>query len=191
MTPGSTRKPEVPLQQRYKSMRILIVYFSRTGHTKRLAERLARELGTSSTAITERRSRRGFFGYQRSLIEAVTGRDATIDKLRNQPREHDLVLIGTPIWGWHLSSPVRAFARQHAKALRHVAFFCTMGGSGDRIAFAELQRLVGHRPLATLALTEHELTSMSTGEVKAKIDRFVSRLLAHASEAKSPERKAA
>jgi menaquinone-dependent protoporphyrinogen IX oxidase len=160
-------------------MKVLVVYYSRTGRTKRLAERLATELGGSTVAITERKDRAGLFGYQRSLFEAVTGRDATIEPLRRQPAEYDLVLIGTPIWGWHLSSPVRAFANRHGKGLKRVAFFCTMGGSGDRSAFDELARITGKRPEAVLALTEAEMAQPGQADLRAKVERFVSRLRPH------------
>jgi flavodoxin len=160
-------------------MKVLVAYFSRSGRTKRVAERLARELGGSAMAIGERGSRRGLFGYQRSLFEAVTGCEAKIEPPRKASRDFDLMLIGTPIWGWRLSSPVRAFARRYGKGCQRVAFFCTMGGSGDRAAFAELERLVGRRPEAVLALTEAEVADMSRPEVRAKLDRFVNRLLPH------------
>jgi len=161
---------------KHSVMKILIVYFSRTGHTRRLADRLARELGATTAHITEARSRRGLLGYQRSLYEAVVGSEPQIMPLSRQPSDYDLVLIGTPIWGWHLSSPVRSFARQHAKAIRRTAFFCTMGGSGDRRAFAELARLLGRKPEAVLAITEAELKAMASAETKAKIQSFVRRL---------------
>ena len=159
-------------------MKTLVVYFSRTGHTRRVAEGLARALEGNTGAIRERRSRSGFFGYQRSLFEAVTGRDAAIDPAHPSPVGYDLVLIGTPVWGWRLSSPVRAYARRHAKRIRRCAFFCTMGGSGDRRAFAELEALLGRRPEATLALTEDEVARIDGDAVGAKITRFVERLRA-------------
>lgn len=165
-------------------MRVLVVYFSRTGHTRRLAERLARLLDAPAEAIREPGTRLGFFGYQRSLFEAVSGRDARIGPLRRDPADFDLVLIGTPVWGWHLSSPVRAFARQWCRRLPRVAFFCTMGGSGERAAFDELRRLVGRRPMAELALDEHEVGRMGTSQVKSRIDRFV--LALHEPSASAP-----
>lgn len=157
-------------------MKVLVVYYSRTGHTRRLAERLARELRGSAMPITEPRSRLGFLGYQRSLFEAVAGRDATIDPPRRDPRDYDLVLIGTPVWGWSLSSPVRAFARQWGRKLKQVGFFCTMGSGGDRGAFDELRRLIGHAPLAELALTDRELPLLNKGETRNRVDRFLHRL---------------
>lgn len=164
-------------------MKILVVYFSRTGHTRRLAERLARELDATPMAIAETGSRLGFLGYWRSLFEAVAGRGAEIEKARRDPAEFDLVVVGTPIWGWNLSSPVRAFMRSHARSMPRAAFFCTMGGSGDRVAFEELQRLLGRAPEATLALTQAEVAHLGRADVKAKIARFVAPL-------RAPEKRA-
>ena len=155
---------------------VLVVYYSRTGHTRRLAERLAQAFGGRPRAIHESRSRRGASGYLRSLLEAVGGRDGPIDPMHPWPEGRGLVLIGTPVWGWSLSSPVRAFARRHAKRIRHVAFFCTMGGAGDRQAFAELERLLGRRPEATLALTEREVAGMGGEGVRRRIEQFVAAL---------------
>lgn len=154
----------------------MVVYFSRTGRTRTLAQRLAAEFGTKAEPIREERSRQGFLGYQRSLLEAVMGRDADIDPRRPAPTGRDLVLLGTPIWGWHPSSPVRAFMRLHAKHMHRVAFFCTMGGSGDYIAFSELEGILGRRPEATLALTEREMKAIDSDSVRAKIDEFVKSL---------------
>lgn len=158
-------------------MRILVVYFSRTGHTRRLAVRLARQLGATTAAITEAHSRRGLLGYQRSLYEATFHCEPEIDPLTRQPRDYDLVVIGTPVWGWQLASPVRSFARRYARSIRRTAFFCTMGGSGDRRAFAELGRVLGRRPEAVLALTEAELHSMLAPATRAKVAAFTRRLL--------------
>ena len=150
-------------------MRTLIVYFSRTGYTKRIAESIAKEMHATLLPITETRSRLGFIGYQRCVLEAAFGFNAKIDKAAIDPKSFDLVLLGTPIWGWHLASPVRAFARQHAQAIGSCGFFCTMGGSGASAAFTELQEIIGHAPLATLALTDREVDS---GAAAAKVEHL-------------------
>jgi menaquinone-dependent protoporphyrinogen IX oxidase len=154
-------------------MKILIVHFSRTGYTRGVADRLAELLHGTSLPITEAGSRLGFLGYQRCLVEAVFGIDAAIEGPAVHPARFDLVVLGTPIWGWHLSSPVRTFARRHAPSIRRCAFFCTMGGSGASTAFAELERLVGRAPEATLALTDREIDS---GAAVAKIESFAAAL---------------
>lgn len=157
-------------------MKVLVVYFSRTGATRRLAERLARELGGTAMAIAETRARRGLLGYQRSLFEAVSGFSPPIEPPPHDPSEFDLVLIGTPVWGWRPSSPVRAFMRRWGRKLRRVALSCTMGRSGDRRTFDELRRLLGRPPVAELALTAHEVAALASPPVRVKVDRFVKRL---------------
>jgi flavodoxin len=154
-------------------VKTLVVYFSRTGHTRRVAEQLAVALGATLCPITEARSREGVFGYLRSLTEAAFGLDGPIGKSTHDPAQFDLVVIGTPIWGWHLSSPVRAFVRRHHAAIRPCAFFCTMGGSGSNAAFAELSKLVGLAPLATLAVTDNDI---DRGRAAPKVERFVAAL---------------
>lgn len=158
-------------------MKILVVYYSRTGHTRLLADRLVRELGATPAAIVESRDRPAVLGYPRSVFEAISGRAAPIEPLRRHPSHYDLVLVGTPVWCRHVASPVRAFARQYARSVRRTAFFCTLGGSGDREAFDELRRLMGRAPLAELALPEADLQRLGRADVRFKIRRFVDRLL--------------
>jgi Flavodoxin len=152
---------------------VLVIYFSRTGNTRRVAEQLALELGGQACAITEATSRQGFIGYSRCLWDSLLRRDAAINPLACKPAQAELVVIGTPIWAWHLASPVRSFVRRHRVDIKRCAFFCTMGGSGSEAAFDELCTLTSQLPLATLALTDLEVT---TGTGQAKVNAFVASL---------------
>lgn len=153
--------------------RILVAYFSHSGYTRKVAERIARELGAELSAIEETTPGSGIFWYLRAAWEAMRERDAAIAGPVPELGEFDLVVIGSPVWAAHLSSPVRAFAHQHGSRIRRVAFFSTMGGRGAAQAFADLERLVGRAPVATLALTDAEIDS---GAADAKIERFAESL---------------
>lgn len=153
--------------------RTVIAYYTRTGCTQRVATRLAGLLDAQLLQIEEPRSRLGPLGYMRSCYEAARRRAPRIEPTGIDLRRADLLVIGTPIWCWHLSSPVRSFAQREGRAARHVAFFCTMGGAGHRGAFDELQSLVGQEPVATLALTDAEIDSAAG---TAKIEAFVQSL---------------
>lgn len=158
-------------------MKILVTYFSRSGYTRRAAEELARVLNAQLAPIEEMRPRDGLLGYWRSLIEALRGRDTTIRAARAEPGDFDLVLIGTPVWASHPSSPARAFARRYGPRIKRAALFCTLGGRGAQSALDELARLVGAKPVATLALTDRELDSEAGHE---KLARFASTVRAEA-----------
>jgi flavodoxin len=142
-------------------MKPLIAFHSRTGYTRRVAETLAGDCNAVVDEILPVRDRNGFVGYLCCALEARGGRAPAIMPARRDPREHELVIIGTPIWAWSLSSPVRSYLREHGRNLRRVAFFCTMGGAGAENAFSEMCDLCGRTPVATLALTDRQIDARS------------------------------
>lgn len=150
-------------------MNVLVVYFSRSGHTETVARKLADALHADVEPITDKKSRSGILGYIRSGFEAATRRLPDIEPPVHELSSYDLVVIGTPIWNASVSSPVRAFLERNRRNLKRVAFFCTMGGSGSERAFREMERAAGMRPADVLVLRERDLR----GDYGRKIDRFV------------------
>lgn len=150
--------------------KILVVYFSRTGYTRKVAEEIASRCGADLEAIEDLRSRAGLFGYLRSGREALRKQPADIRPAARNPSDYDLVVLGTPVWAGHVSSPMRAYLAAHGSALEQVAFFCTLGGSGAEAAFADMADLGRREPLASLALNDREL---KRGGYADKLDRFL------------------
>lgn len=148
--------------------KILVVFYSRTGTTRRVATALAATLGGSIEEIAEARGRGGFLGYLRSVIEARRGKLPDIMPARNDPSSFDLVVIGTPVWAWSLSSPVRAYLTANRDRLPAVAFFCTLGGKGSETAFAQMQGIAGKSPRATCAILARDVASGREGTQLAK-----------------------
>lgn len=134
--------------------RILVVYYSRTGHTDIVAGRLAARCHADIERIEESVSREGLVGYLRSAVAATLGLHPSIKRGPHRPGDYDLVIVGTPVWFWSVSSPVRNWLHRHHRALNNVAVFCTCGGSGHAKALDDLERLCGHAALAKLVLTE-------------------------------------
>jgi flavodoxin len=152
----------------------LVIYFSRTGRTRRIALEIARALDAESEQIEESRSRLGFFGYWRSGREAYRELPAPIAPCTHDPASYELVVLGTPIWAGKMSSPLRAYIDAHAGSFRRVAFFCTHGGSSAAHVFAAIAALCGAQPAATLAVTEREIKADAYAE---KLQQFVARLV--------------
>jgi hypothetical protein len=78
------------------------------------------------------------------------------------------VVIGTPVWAWSVSSPVRAYLTANKGRLPAVAFFCTLGGKGSETAFGQMQEIVGKPPRATCAITARDVASGGEGALIAK-----------------------
>lgn len=164
-------------------VRILIVFYSRTGTTGRVAEQLAAALHAPLLAIEEPHGRRGLSGYLRSAREAARRILPPILPPALDPADFDLVILGTPVWVGHVASPMRSFLQGYRSTLRHVAFFCTCGGRGAERAFLDMQHLTGRPPEATLALTAADLR---TGKTGAAVAAFAARLAAPGPAAAAP-----
>lgn len=147
---------------------ILVIFYSRTGNTRKVAQEIAKQLNCPIEEIFDTKDRSGVRGY----ISA--GRDATLKNLtelkpiKHNPAEYDMIIAGTPVWGWGVSTPIRTYLENNKKDFKNMAFFCTMGGSGGDRAFKQMEEICGTKPLATLALLAKEITG--NGLAKKIID---------------------
>lgn len=152
----------------------LVVFHSRSGHTRRVAQALASRLAADLDEIVPLQPHADDrIGYAQCTLEAMAALTPAIVPPAKDPSRYGLVIIGTPTWFWSVSSPVRTWLVQQQAALgkTRVAFFCTMGGSGAPIVFSRMGALVEREPEATLALTQaqvqHGATRAIDGFVKA------------------------
>jgi len=137
-------------------MKSLVVYYSRTGVTRKVAAEIAGALGSDIEEIVDQKDRRGIWGW------FMAGRDATLKKLVNidpnkrDPSNYDLVVIGTPVWAWTMTPAIRAYIAANSAHFKKVAFFLTMGGACGK-TFKTMEDLCGKKPLAVLDLKETEV----------------------------------
>jgi flavodoxin len=144
---------------RMAESRTLIVYYSRSGTTRKVAKSLSALLHCEIEKIVEAKERSGVLGYLRSAMEAGRKRPSSIIPPKMDPASYDLVIVGTPVWAWSVSSPVRAYLMAYRARLPDVAFFCTFGARGGESAFAEMETIVGKAPRACCALKAGDVTS--------------------------------
>jgi hypothetical protein len=153
----------------------IVTFYSLGGNTRRLATEAARRLGCPLMEIRDTRSRHGAFGYLRSGFEALSRRCPEIQPIEGNVADFGLLIIGTPVWVGHLSSPVRSFLTLHRPRIRTLAAFCTMGGRDPVSTFADIASAAGQAPIATLAMSERD---WNTPEFEGKLNAFVAALAA-------------
>ena len=153
----------------------LVVYFSRTGYTRRIAEDVARAIGADCEAIREPAPRTGFLGYWRSAREAWREATIEIEASSRNPRDYALVVLGTPVWAGNVSSPLRAYIARHKRDFGRVALFCTQGGSGAQKVLQRMAELCDQRPVATAFFADAEI---DRGLYTGKLDAFAAALAA-------------
>lgn len=160
--------------------RYLIAYYSRTGHTRKVATALAGTLGADFEEIRENRERAGIWNYLRSGYDALTGRLPELQPGTHDPSQYDLVLLGTPVWAGRPSTPMQAYVAANRGKFRQAAFFVTLGGSGAERTFNRLATATAMQPVATLAITE---TQMKSGAWTADMEMFAETVRGIASKA--------
>lgn len=153
--------------------KILVAYYSQTGHTRQIAEETASALGADVDEIRDAGGAREWPRSPGLLWKIVAKRPAEIAPAGKRPEDYDLVVIGTPIWMFRLSPPVRAFLRLNGASFAQVAFFCTEGGAGGERAFGEMARIVGKEPVAKLIVTEPDLEVAKHSD---RLDAFVAKI---------------
>ncbi len=140
--------------------RVLVVCYSWTGHTLKLARAIAQALAPASAdleVLHDVRPRNGWRDYLRSALEALRHRPADIVEPTHRSGPYDLVVVGTPVWAGNVASPVRNYLQQRHGRLPRLALFCTCGGSSQEKVLNDMATLAGTAPQATLALTEAQL----------------------------------
>ncbi len=151
----------------------LIIYYSLSGHTAVLAEALARESGWTLARIEDPWKRTGALGYLRSSLAAILRLKPNIQYTGPQPSSFDLVVLGGPVWVGMMASPLLTFAVNHQQTFKSLALFCTYGGHGSDHAMQALARACGKPPIATLAVTQAQL---SAGTYASAMTTFITTL---------------
>lgn len=160
-------------------MKVLVVCYSRTGNTRKVAQAIADALRPQGEVtleeIVDRKNRKGFLGWLGAGKDATLKKATPIEPLKAEVTGHDLVIVGTPVWAFTAASPVRTFLQERGGDIARPAFFCTMGGSGAPGAFAAMEELCGKAPAATLALNEKEFKDAEV--LRDKVRDFVAALV--------------
>lgn len=148
-------------------MKTLVVYYSRSGSTRKVAEELKAHLGADIEEITEPKGRGGPLGWLKSGRESTNGAVVPIDAPRADPSAYELVVVGTPTWAGNVSSPVRSYLANMRDKLSRVAFFCSMDGNSGE-TFRTMEGLACKQPVATAEITSADVKTGTVYKEKAK-----------------------
>lgn len=157
-------------------MKTLVVYYSRTGVTKKVAEILSVKLKADLAEVVDLQDRSGAIGYLKAGRDASLKRLTQIKPIVKNLADYSLVLIGTPVWAWTMSTPIRTFLTENKNKLSNVAFFCTMGGSGDDKTFLQMAAIINKQSKAELCLLTRNVVH---GNFEEKISNFLEKLYAN------------
>jgi len=105
----------------------LVVYYSRTGNAKFVAETIASELGSDIEEIVDLKKRAGKLGWMSAGRDSMQEKETKIAPTKIVPTGYDLIVIGTPIWAWRPTPAIRTYIVNNDFSGKKVALFFTIG----------------------------------------------------------------
>lgn len=129
--------------QSVSSKKMLVVYLSRTGNTKALAEIIGTSTGGGLVELELEKPYPA--DYQATVQQVVDENEkgflpplkTKIDSIEN----YDVVFVGFPTWGMKLPPPMRSFLKQYKFAGKTIVPFNTNAGYGVGSSFQTIKEL--------------------------------------------------
>jgi menaquinone-dependent protoporphyrinogen IX oxidase len=137
--------------------RVLVVYYSVSGNTARVARDIAKTLGADVESLRDRGHGTGFRHYLKAGLDAARGKSAALGETIFNPRNYDLTVIGTPVWAWHMTPAIRAYLNRYRTEFRDVAFFVTSGDTDAAKIVPSMESIVGRRAVAFTGFSAPQL----------------------------------
>ena len=132
-------------------MSLLVLYYSRSGNNRLLAQHLAQRLG----AAVEEVKTRFWYPLPRMIWQLRTGNLPAVRPLSHDPAGFDHVLLVAPLWDMHVAFPLAAALQANRTAIGRYDFatFCGYVREGQPEAVRKsLAELVGHPPVHQIEL---------------------------------------
>ncbi len=121
-----------------------VAYFSRSGNSKRIAEKLARGLGCKTIEITDSMDWSGIVGFVKAGFYTSKNKDLPV-KVIGKIYDKDEIIVVSPVWASHPAQAVRIYLRGREFSKTHLVL--TSSGSTakkleNRTAFASVNEIV-------------------------------------------------
>ena len=139
------------------SMKSLIVYYSRTNITEKLAKSIASKTDSDIEEIIPKVNYQGKLGYARGGKHAMQEKIIDLETLKYDPEDYDMVYLGTPVWVSKAANPLISYIKQNEGKFTNVKFFATAGSGGFDSTFEQMEKYASVKPQKTLALTTKEV----------------------------------
>lgn len=151
-------------------MKKLVIFYSRTGNTKRIAEEIARKINADIDEVTDLKKRKGILNW---ILAGRDGMKRNLTKIRysKDPGKYDLIIVGTPVWV-NMTPAIRTYLLENKNKIKKIAFFLTSGGDNKGKTFYEMEK-ISKKPVAVFSLREKKIKESHYAN---ELNEFCSRL---------------
>ncbi len=181
---GGKRSPYLWERDMPKTSDTAIVCYSLSGHSKRIAQRLANDLGADLIALSDPRYGPNWVGYMRAVWHSLRQNCVLAPQTFTSLDEYHTLVICGPIWTSYPATPLRALMKGHIPLPARIALFLTCGNHNPVQKTLDLARDdLGRDFVATACLGNSQQDTAQEEPVVAKFLSDLTRGATHASSA--------
>ncbi len=146
-------------------MEKLVIYYSRSGRTKKVALKLAESLNAGVIQIIDKKERKGFLCFISSCLDAIKHKKTRIEYNKGSIQISDLICIGTPVWAGTIPPAVRTFLSENSFKNKKILLFCTAASSPWKKTIDEMRKMIPNAAIVKVfGLTGKDINSDKTIE---------------------------
>jgi flavodoxin len=154
----------------------LVVYYSLTGRTEKVAEEIVSKLKSDVEKIIDKKKRKGLFGFLLAGRDAFRERLTEIEKPLKDPSRYDLVILGTPVWAGKMTPALRTYLNLFKGSFKKLAFFTTSGGGNYGKISEKVAEITGIKPMSYAGFSKKELHQKNKKLFEEKLSAFLKEL---------------
>ena len=154
-----------------KESKTLILYYSQTGTTRKVAEELQKRLGADIEEIQATNPYNGTYEetIKRCIEERKKDELPHIRPLKSDLKRYRTIFLGYPVWFGTYARPVITLVKSFKFANREIIPFCTFGSGG---LIESSNNLKKDLPLATIK-SGFGIREARISKVEEELDRFL------------------
>lgn len=152
-------------------MKTLVVYYSRSNVTRKIAEMIREKLDCDIEEITDAGKYGGKIGYMKGGFDATTGKTTEINEITKNPSDYDLVIVGTPVWASNMATPVYSYLIKYSDQINDIAPFCTCISGGYEKTLEKIKEITKKQPKSEMYLTRKDIKNPIE-----KINNFIEKI---------------
>ncbi|KAL7716699.1 Flavodoxin-like domain-containing protein [Entamoeba marina] len=154
---------------------ILIVYFSRDGHSEKITNDLVEKLNCESIRVEESIDRSGFMAYVRGIGEAFLGTDNSMHMktVFNNIEQYKSIIFVGPVWCAALNAPIKNACNEIVKQIS-----ATQHNAGDETSFNQFKSIFNGKAITHEPYLPCNKSLYASGALEEKIQKFIEDILA-------------
>jgi hypothetical protein len=91
-----------------------------------------------------------------------------IETSGKNPADYDLIIAGSPIWGWNIAPAVRTYLEDNKEKIKEYAFFVTSGNTPSEKIVPHVAEILGRESLTHTGFNGAELKDKKICDKKIK-----------------------